>query len=201
VPIAQYIKTDVEYRFTRKFTLIENLVSRLAFGIVDAYGNSSVAPFTKQFFIGGPTSLRGFEFRSVGPGRYKSNTESGFANPIDQSGDIRILLNTEYRFNLFSIFRGAVFFDAGNVWLFQNDPDRPGGQFKLNSFFKELAWNTGFGLRADIDYIAVRLDFGIPLYEPYETVGERWIYQSPEVGLGSWLSKNIVLSAGIGYPF
>lgn len=201
VPIAQYIRSDIEYRFIRKFTLVENLLARVGFGIVDAYGNSSVAPFTKQFFIGGPTTLRGFEFRSVGPGRYKSKSEGGFANPIDQSGDIRILLNTEYRFPIASIFRGALFFDAGNVWLFNNDPDRPGGQFNFNTFYKELAWNTGFGIRADIDYIAVRLDFGIPLYEPYETIGQRWIYQSPEVGISSWISKNIVLSAGIGYPF
>ncbi|GLR18476.1 translocation and assembly module lipoprotein TamL [Portibacter lacus] len=201
VPISQYVRTDIEYRFTRKFSFIENLVTRVNFGIVKAYGNSEVAPFTKQFYMGGPTTLRGFAFRSVGPGRYQQEDDSGIINPIDQSGDIRILLNTEYRFPLFSIFRGALFFDAGNVWLIRDEVSKPEGQFKLNNFYKELAWNTGFGLRADIDFFAVRLDFGVPLYEPYENIGERWIHKSPGTGIFPWMRENIILSAGIGYPF
>lgn len=201
IPIAQYIGTDIEYRFTRRFTGIENLVARVGFGIVDAYGNSTVAPFTEQFFIGGPTSLRGFEFRSVGPGRYKTEDEGEIVNPIDQSGDIRIILNAEYRFPVYSILRGALFFDAGNVWLLRAEEERPGGQFKFSSFYKELAWNTGFGVRADFDFVALRIDFGVPLYVPYEATGERWIHHSPESQLLPWVRNNIVLSAGIGYPF
>jgi len=201
VPISQYFRTDVEYRFIRKFTAIENLVFRANFGIVEPYGNSRTSPFTKQFFMGGPTTLRGFAFRSVGPGRSEPENIGQNLNPIDQFGDLRILLNVEYRFPLFSVFRGATFFDAGNVWLLRPEEGRPEGLFNWGEFYKEFAWNTGFGLRMDVDFFAVRLDFGVPLYTPYEDRGERWIHQSPEQGVWPWLRKNVVLSAGIGYPF
>ncbi len=201
VPISQYFRTELEYRFTRKFTYIENLIARINIGVVHAYGNSANTPFTKQFYMGGPTTLRGFSFRSVGPGRFRSENADQTVNNIDQFGDIRLLMNVEYRFPIYSVFRGATFFDAGNVWLLDKVEGRDDGQFKWNEFYKEVAWNTGLGLRLDVEYIAARLDLGIPLYSPYEVEGERWIHQSPEQGVFPWLGQNVVLSLGIGYPF
>lgn len=201
VPISQYFKSDLELKLTRDFTTKLAWVSRVNIGLVNAYGNSEVAPFTKQFFIGGPSSLRGFEYRSVGPGTFKSTEETTSVNPIDQAGDIQLLFNTEYRFPLFSVFRGTFFIDAGNVWLFKADESRPGSGFKLDQFYKELALNTGFGLRMDIDYIALRLDFGIPLFSPFEDSGSKWIYERKVAGLFPWMKQYLVLSAGIGYPF
>ena len=201
VPISQYFRTDIDLRLTRDFNSKLSWVSRINIGFVKPYGNSITAPFTKQFFMGGPTTLRGFEYRSVGPGRYKANANAGFANPLDQSGEIKILLNTEYRFPIYSIFRGAFFVDAGNVWLFKPDDSRPESTFSFNNFYKELALNSGVGLRIDIDILAFRIDFGFPLYEPYQQVGMRWFNDGSAMGIGNWLVNKAVISAGIGYPF
>lgn len=200
--ISQFVKLDLDYHFTRDFTSKEAFVFRAAVGQVFAYGNSTIAPFTRRYFIGGASTLRGFGFQSIGPGRNTSiQGNSSLANPIDQAGDIRLLLNAEYRFPIYSVFRGALFMDAGNVWLFEENPDIQGGTFKWDSFYKELAFNSGLGLRLDFSYIVLRGDIGIPFYTPYEMDGNRWIHQNPETGLWNWMGSNLVLSGGIGYPF
>jgi outer membrane protein assembly factor BamA len=201
VPISQYFKSDVELKLTRDFTTKMAWVSRFNIGFVKAYGQSEVAPFTKQFFIGGPSTLRGFEYRSVGPSRYKSIGENATLNPIDQAGDLRILINTEYRFPLFSFFRGAYFFDFGNVWLLQEDETRPDINLDWRKFYKEFAFNSGLGLRIDTDYVALRLDLGVPIYSPFEEEGNRWIYEQNLGRLFPWIRQNVVASLGIGYPF
>lgn len=201
VPVSQYVLGEFEYKFTRDFTAKEKLVTRVSLGAVKPYGSTSIAPFTRRFFMGGPNSLRGFGFRSVGPGRYMNTDSTASNNPIDQAGDIKFLWNTEYRFPLYSVFKGAVFIDAGNVWLFEEEPNRNSGVFNWADFYKEIAVNTGFGVRLDVSYFAVRLDAGVPIYRPGENLGERWIYQFPEQGVWPWMKGNIVLSGGIGYPF
>ena len=201
VPIAQYIKLDFDFRFTRGFNEKSSLVTRLSTGIVDPYGSSDIAPFTKQYFLGGPTTLRGFQYRSVGPGSYQGATTSGIVNPIDQAGDIKLLLNVEYRFPIYSIVRGATFLDAGNVWLLRSDVSRPEGVFQFDQFYKQIAFNTGFGLRFDLDYFAIRIDLGVPLFEPYKDNGSRWIWNNGPGSFGDFYSDYLVLSGGIGYPF
>lgn len=201
VPVSQYFKADLEVRLIRDFNPKEAWVTRFNVGVVKAYGNSLAAPFTRQFFIGGSTTLRGFQYGSVGPGRYVSTATDGSVNPIDQAGDLKFLLNSEYRFPLFSVFRGAFFIDAGNVWSINQNETRPESQFDWNKFYQELALNSGLGIRMDIDYIAFRFDFGIPMYSPFEAERERWIFQRSTPSVFSWARQNIVFSAGIGYPF
>jgi outer membrane protein assembly factor BamA len=157
-------------------------------------------PYVKQSFVGGPNSIRAFEFRSLGPGRYTPSTEED-ANPIEQSGDVKILINFEYRFTMYKFLKAALFADAGNVWLRKDDPDRPNGEFKVNSFYKELALGTGMGIRLDFDFFAIRIDLGIPVYIPYNDDGDRWIHQFPESNFKDWRKANWAWNIAIGYPF
>ena len=199
LPFSQYTKFDINFRHYWNITDKTQLVSRVNPGFGFAYGNSEILPYSKQFFVGGPNTLRAFGFRSVGPGRYKS--DAVVSNPLEQSGDIKILLNTELRYPIYEFIKGAVFVDAGNVWLRSTDPDRAEGTFELNSFYKELALGTGAGIRLDFDFFAIRADLGIPLYKPYAVNGERWINQYPEQGFKAWRKENFVWNIAIGYPF
>jgi len=187
VRFAQYVKTEFDLRYYKQFSPKNNWASRVILGLGAPYGNSKEMPFVKQFFAGGNNSLRGFRSRTVGPGSYKSNNV-GNRNALflaDQSGDIKLEFNLEYRRKLFSIVEGALFFDAGNVWLRNNDLERPGAQFSSN-FLKELAMDVGFGLRLDFTILLLRFDFAFPLTVPYEV--------SPP-------DKNMVVNLAIGYPF
>jgi outer membrane protein assembly factor BamA len=157
-----------------------------------------VLPFIKQFFVGGTNSLRAFRSRSVGPGTYTPADQTNFLP--DQSGDIKLELNTELRAKLFSIVNGAIFVDAGNVWLYNAETARPGGQFS-GQFLQQLAVGTGVGLRFDISILIVRLDVAFPLRKPYLPEGQRWVINQIDFGSGSWRSNNLVFNLGIGYPF
>lgn len=202
-PFSQYSKFDVELRHYWKPKSNQTLVMRVNAGIGFAYGNSEVLPYTKQFYIGGPNTLRAFPFRSVGPGRFSSANDSngGTVNPIEQSGDIKLLFNIEHRFGIYKFIKGALFVDAGNVWLKQEDPNRPDSQFKFNEFYKQLALGSGFGFRFDFDFFVIRTDLGIPIYKPYGNVNERWIHQFPEQGFKDWRKNNLTWNIAIGYPF
>lgn len=200
VPFAQFTKFDLELRHYLKLSKNVTLASRFNTGLGFAYGNSSTLPYSKQFFMGGPNTIRAFGFRSLGPGNYSSESESE-SNTIEQSGDIKLLLNTELRFPLYKFIKGAFFIDAGNVWLREEDPDRPESQFKFNSFASQIALGTGLGLRLDFEYIVIRADFGVPLHKPYNAVGQKWIIDFPEQGYSQWQKENFVLNIAIGYPF
>jgi outer membrane protein assembly factor BamA len=187
VKFAQYVKTEFDLRYYRQFSPKSNWASRIIIGVGAPYGNSKEMPFVKQFFAGGNNSLRGFRSRTVGPGSYKS-VNVGNENALflaDQSGDIKLEFNLEYRRKLFSIIEGALFFDTGNVWLMNNDPQRPGAQFS-SKFLKELAMDAGFGIRMDFTILLLRFDFAIPLTVPYAI--------SPP-------DKKMVVNLAIGYPF
>ncbi len=202
VPFAQYIKVDGDIRHYWQINPHTMFATRLNAGIGFAYGNSIVLPQVKQFFVGGPNTLRAFPFRSVGPGNYSSlNSDNDVANPLEQSGDIRIMINAEYRYDLYKFIKGALFLDVGNVWLIRDDPSRPSGQFKVNQFLQQLALGTGTGIRLDFDFFAIRADLGIPIYKPYNNDGERWISQFPESGFKDWRQNNWVWNIAIGYPF
>lgn len=166
-PFAQFVK--VETNFTKTWFLTEHssVAAHVNGGIVYAYGNSSVAPYTEQFYVGGANSIRAFNVRSVGPGKYRpANNLSSY---VEQTGDIKFLANVEYRPQLFGKLYGALFLDAGNVWALREDVNRPGAKFKIGNMFKEMAVGTGIGLRYDLSFFIIRVDWGIGLHVPYDT--------------------------------
>lgn len=168
-PFAQFFK--VETNFTKQWRLGEksSVAAHLNGGIVWSYGNSDVAPYTEQFFVGGANSIRAFNARSIGPGRYRSKTR--MMSYVEQTGDIKFLANLEYRPHLLGDLYGAIFLDAGNVWLLREDGSdgqpREGGKFALKNLFKEMALGTGIGLRYDLGFFMLRVDWGIGLHVPY----------------------------------
>ncbi|MGI4761078.1 MAG: BamA/TamA family outer membrane protein [Janthinobacterium lividum] len=190
---AQYAKFDLElreyYRISDNPTSGNRIVGRLQIGVGLPYGNSSGSslPYLRQYGIGGPNSIRAYAARQIGPGSYKP-TSTDLANSFsyyDQVGDLRLEGNIEYRQDLFPYVKGAVFLDAGNIWLVNNDPQRPGGQFQASTFLQQLAVGTGVGLRIDVQFFVIRFDYAIPLRANYGT---------PDDKAGR-------LNLAIGYPF
>lgn len=192
-PFAQFAKLNTDFRYLWKMDKNNSLATRIAAGIVAAYGNSSVVPYTEQFYVGGANSIRAFTVRSIGPGGYKP-VESNYSY-LDQTGDIRFEANIEYRFRIYGGLMGAVFMDAGNVWLLRDDPNRPNSQFRLKTFAKQIALGTGLGIRYDMDFLVFRLDCGIPLHNPYQT-NKKGYYN---VEGAFW--KQLGIHFAIGYPF
>jgi outer membrane protein insertion porin family len=193
---SQFVRLRPEVRYYRAIGgKGDQLVTRVLVNVAEPYGNSSVVPYVKQFFVGGTNSVRAFPARSVGPGTYLKAASSGVL--IDQVGDIKFEANVEYRFTLKKYFKGALFADAGNIWLVNDDPERPGGQFHLQRALDELAMGAGVGLRFDPDVIVVRLDLATPLHDPALPIGDRWVFDD----LKPRLLDNVVLNIAIGYPF
>jgi outer membrane protein assembly factor BamA len=195
---AQYVRVSVDGRHYWRLNRNMVWVNRVFAGWGIPYGNSLSLPFVKQFFDGGSNSLRGFRARTLGPGSYNGTTNKYLAN---EAGDIKIEYNSEIRTKLFSIVNGAVFFDAGNIWLARKDPDRPGSQFQVGSFLSEMAADAGVGLRIDASILIVRFDLGVPLRIPYLPQGERWVVDKINFGSPQWRRDNLILNIAIGYPF
>lgn len=198
-PYSQFIIGDFDFRYYWQLDSHNKLVARVAAGSGYAYGNSDQLPYIKQFASGGSNSIRAFPARSLGPGTYRA--VSGDASFIDQRGDIKVEGNTEYRFDIFKYMKGAVFVDAGNIWLWNEDPQRPGGKFNSKTFIKELAVGTGLGLRLDFSFFILRFDVAFPLRKPYLPDGERWVFNEIDFGSRTWRNENLVLNIAIGYPF
>lgn len=193
---SQFVRLQPELRWYKAMGRKgDRLVTRFLAHGAWAYGNSTTVPFVKQFFAGGTNSLRGFRARSVGPGSFVSEADNNLL--IDQVGDIKLEANAEYRFTFSGIFKGALFADAGNVWLLNEDPQRTGGTFEAENIIKELAVNVGFGLRIDPEVIVIRLDFAAPIHRPDLPEGNRWVFSNLE---RQW-SRNFILNIAIGYPF
>lgn len=197
---SQYLKADIDVRYYVQTGKNSVWANRLIAGVGYPYGNSSSLPFIKQFSIGGNNSIRAFRSRSLGPGTYQAAKDSITKFLPDQSGDIKLELNTEYRMKLVSIINGAVFVDAGNIWLYNKDPLKRGAEF-TKDFMNQLAVGTGVGLRADVSFLVLRLDLAFPLRKPYLPAGQRWVINQIDFASGSWRSNNLVLNIAIGYPF
>ncbi len=195
---AQYNKGDLDFRYYIRFTESNLLVSRIFGGLGLPYGNSVSLPFVKQYFSGGPNSVRAFRIRSLGPGSYIPD-QANVAGFFDQAGDIRIEANVEYRFPITSFLKGAVFADAGNVWLVNENEALPGGQFS-SDWMQELGVGVGAGLRVDVDFFVIRFDLATPVRRPHLPEGERW-EKSFRIGEGDWRRENLVFNFAIGYPF
>lgn len=188
VPYSQYLRPRVDLTYNFKLNQQSKLVTRFSAGVGLPIGNSDVIPYIKQFYVGGTNSLRSFIARSVGPG-----SEIPPEGYNDLTGDIRLEGNLEYRFDVYGNLKGALFMDAGNIWLTKEDASRPNGTFHLNTFVKQIAISSGWGLRWDFSFIVARLDFAYTLRTPYLPVGERWT-----TDIKFW---NPAINIAIGYPF
>lgn len=199
VPFSQYAKIENDFRFYHKLAEKTSIATRLIAGVAIPYGNSEFIPFSRQFFVGGSNSIRAFRARTLGPGSFDPrNQEDGFL--FDQSGDIKLELNAEYRANLYKFLNVAVFADAGNIWLMNEDPKRPGAKFS-KEFISEVAVGAGVGLRLDFSILILRLDLAMPLRVPYYDKGDRWTFDRINFGDGGWRKDNLILNIAIGYPF
>lgn len=192
IPFAQYVKGDFDYA---KNIVIDNrnsLAFHIGGGIAIPYGNASVVPFEKRYFSGGANSVRGWSVRELGPGSYQGDKN----NFLNQSGDIKLDASVEYRTRLFWKFRGAVFVDAGNIWTLRDYESQPGGQFKFNRFYKQIAVAYGIGLRLDLDFFVLRFDGGMKAINPvYESGRDRYPIIHPDFG------RDFAFHFAVGYPF
>lgn len=187
-PYAQYVKPDLDFRIYHVLDLNNTVVYRIALGVGLPYLNSISLPFEKSFFAGGANDLRAFHARSIGPGSY-TQEES-----IQQTGEIKINGNIEYRFDIFRILQGAFFADAGNVWLTKEDANRPGGKIEWNRFYKEIAIGGGLGFRFNFTFFIFRFDLGYKFRDPTLPEADRWVYKKLHL-------NDFVGNFGIGYPF
>ena len=195
---SQYTRLQSDFRFYRKVAEKSVWANRIMVGIGIPYGNSSQLPYIKQFFSGGNNSIRAFRSRSVGPGTYEAPKDSGFL--AEQPGDIKLELNTELRFPIAGIVQGAVFVDAGNVWLFNEDTTKVGSLF-TSKFINELAAGTGVGIRFDLSFLVLRFDLAFPIRKPWLPAGQRWVLNQFDFGSALWRKENLVFNLAIGYPF
>ncbi|MCW3160136.1 translocation and assembly module lipoprotein TamL [Chryseobacterium oryctis] len=199
VPFSQYFKLENDFRFYHKFGENTSLATRLIAGFAYPYGNSNDIPFSKQFFVGGSNSIRAFRARTLGPGSYDPRNQNATFF-FDQSGDVKLEMNAEYRANLYKFLNAAVFVDAGNIWLVNEDIERPGAKFS-KEFMNEIAVGAGVGLRLDFSILVLRLDLAMPLRVPYYEKNDRWTFDKINFGDSNWRKDNLILNIAIGYPF
>jgi outer membrane protein assembly factor BamA len=190
VPYSQYVRTEMDLKHYFYLSNNNTFVARLMFGIGIPYGNSLSLPYEKSFYGGGPTTIRAWNIRTLGPGSYTNQS----LNVFERVGDMMMVVNLEDRFHLFGIFEGAAFLDMGNIWLLRPSDEFPNGNFTFNSFLSDIAIGGGLGLRLNISIITLRLDFAIPFYDPQCVKGERWRFPY-------WRWNQVVTNFGIDYPF
>jgi hypothetical protein len=190
IPFAQYLKADGDFRYYRVFDRNNTLAFRMMAGVGVPYGNTDVMPFIKSFYGGGANGVRAWRIYSLGPGSYQDTQEARF----DRYGDIKLEVNAEYRFAIYRFWKGALFMDAGNVWFMKENPQFPGGEFRMNSFYRDMAIGAGTGIRLDFDFFILRVDAAFPVRDPSLASGNRWIASWP--GFSDWN-----FNLGIGYPF
>ena len=217
-PYSQFVRGEIDVRYYFNFDKRNKLATRLNVGAGYAYQNSTTMPYIKQFSVGGSNSIRAFPARTIGPGTYyvynefppvETPDEDDTRNTrvfIDQRADLKLEGNAEFRFDIISFLKGAVFLDAGNIWLIREDTirgsaERPGGKFRKDHFLKELAVGTGVGLRMDFNFFVLRFDLAFPLRKPWLPENDRWVFDEIDLRSRSWRSDNLILNIAIGYPF
>jgi outer membrane protein assembly factor BamA len=192
IPFSQFVKIDVDYRFYFKTWKTDKLVYRIAGGIGKPLNNLSSLPYEQSFFGGGPNTMRAWRARTLGPGSYKSLTSDA---KYDKIGNIQIETNIEYRFHIFKSFYGTWFADAGNIWLLKPDESKPGGEFKVDNFYKEFGLGSGFGIRYDFGFFVLRFDGAIKVIDPENELSKRFVLGKKT------MRESSILNFGIGYPF
>lgn len=194
IAYAQYAKFDFDYARNIQLDYNNTLVLHAGFGIAYPYGNSTILPFEKRYFSGGANSVRGWSVRGLGPGKFQG--KDGKIDFINQTGDIKLDLNIEYRAKLFWKFAGAAFIDAGNIWTIRSYADQPGGQFKVDEFWKQIAVAYGLGLRLNFDYFILRFDLGMKAVNPaYNNSREHYPLIHPR------FSRDCTFHFAVGLPF
>ena len=192
-PYAQFIKLTLEARQLWHLSTNHNIAMRLMSGAIHSYGNSEYPPYSELFYIGGANSLRAFTVRSVGPGSYRPSSNDRYSY-LDETGTFKLEMNVEYRFRIVADLHGALFVDAGNIWLLKKDPERPGGELRLKNFAEQIALNTGLGVRYDLSFLVLRVDFGLGLHAPYNTGRKGYFNLNP-------IKDGFAWHFAIGYPF
>ena len=194
IAYAQYAKFDIDYTHLFLFDSRNTLAAHAELGIAWPYGNSSVLPFEKRYFSGGANTVRGWGVRELGPGKYHGT--DGRIDFINHTGDVKLTLNLEYRTYLFWKLNGAAFIDAGNIWTLRNYAEQPGGQFKMNTFYKQIAVAYGLGLRLNFDYFILRFDAGMKAINPaYRNKEEHFALIHPNFG------RDLAFHFAVGFPF
>ena len=193
VNFAQYLKGDIDFRSYNFLYEDVSLVLRGFVGAGFAFNNSNAMPFEKQYFSGGANSIRAWQVKNLGPGSYNDTTNTSYPN---QTGDVKLEANMEYRFKIFWKMEVAFFLDVGNIWSLSAEDDREGAGFDITRFYKELAVGTGVGTRFVFSFFVFRLDLGIPLRNPYPIEGSAWLPGNAGV---QW--DDLTFNVAIGYPF
>ncbi len=193
IAYAQYVKGDLEYTRSIRIDKNNSIALHANIGVAYPYGNSTILPFEKRYFSGGANSVRGWSIRSLGPGSY--NGQDRGINFINQSGDIKLDLNFEYRAKLFWKLNGAFFIDAGNIWTIRDYKDQPGGAFRLDSFHKQIAASYGIGLRMNLDFFIIRFDAGMKAVNPAYSGKDKYPLIRPN------LSRDFAFHFAVGLPF
>jgi outer membrane protein assembly factor BamA len=196
VEFANYVRSEVDIHRYLQLGQNKSLVLRFSPGIAVPYGNARVVPYIKQFYLGGTNSMRAWHVRSLGPGSFRDTT-----NSYTSAGDIKLEGNAEYRFGIFGSLKGALFADAGNIWLLRSDTLKPGGTFKANTFLNQIAIGTGFGFRWDFSYFVLRLDIATPVYDSSLPEGEQWPISTFQLFPEGKLFGDMVFQFAVGYPF
>ena len=194
-PFSQFVRGEITLGKTWIWGRSSNqsIATRFVAGAGHAYGNSTALPFEKHFYAGGANSLRGWQARTVGPGL--SQRDTTFVIP-NQTGDMRLEANVEYRFHMLWKLDGAVFIDAGNVWTLKktSEAENDGSLFRWNTFGESIAANWGAGIRLDLDFLLLRVDCGFKVHDPARE--NKWM------GPAYWFRKNgFAIHFGVGYPF
>lgn len=200
LPFAQFVKTDLDFRSYLNISEQHMLAFRQFLGIGLPQGNSSSLPFIRQYFSGGASSIRAFRFRSIGPGTFRASQEGAYYY-LDQTGDLKLETSLEYRFPIQKMLKGALFADAGNIWLVNDNPDKPGGKFEVWDFIGEIAIGAGAGLRLDLRFFVLRFDAAVPFKKPFLPTDRRWVISDIAFGNPAWRKENLLFNLAIGYPF
>ena len=192
IQYSQYVKSEADYSLTKVVNSRSSFAFHVGLGLAFPYGNSKMLPFEKRFYAGGANGVRGWNVRTLGPGKYEA--QNAVSNFINQCGDINLEMSMEYRAKLFWVFEGAFFIDAGNIWTIKDYENQFGGQFKFDEFYKQIALAYGVGLRLDFTYFLLRFDLGFKAHNPAENQ-EEWPLFHPR-----W-KRDTTLHFAVGYPF
>ena len=194
LPYSQFIRTEIDYRKYYDFALKRKLVLRAVVGAAVPYGNSQAIPFVRSFFAGGTNDMRAWVARTLGPGTYHPEND----NTFEQIGDIKVMGNIEYRYNIFKALNGAWFVDFGNIWMIAPDSktNRAGGQFLFNQFYKQFAYGGGLGIRYDFSFFIIRLDLAVPIHDPSLQGADKFVLMHTRIK-----DMRPRPNIGINYPF